>query len=247
MIDRFINKVFHEDALMLLQALPTASVDAVITDPMYGTGRKVEYDWGPDPAGGDPAKHWFYHEPMYQECRRVLKAGCAVAWAQSPKFHNYFSVWFGGHRLWTLTRYRQRGRNATGHVWIVQTREQKPVEFPHRDSLISFETIFSSAAPDAMTLREHNLHPCVKPVEEMAFMIDVLTKHGQIVLDCFCGLGSTLLAAEQLGRRWIGCDLSKQYCQRAMKRLADFGARKRNENTSGRHRTEEEQGKPPAP
>src|SRR5690606_33531336 len=42
---------------------------------------------------------------------------------------------------------------------------------------------------------------------------------GQTVLDCCCGLGSTLVAAELLGRNWIGCDLSRTYCQVAMKRL----------------------------
>jgi DNA modification methylase len=53
----------------------------------------------------------------------------------------------------------------------------------------------------------------------MAWMIESLTKPGQVVLDCFCGLGSTLIAAEQLGRNWIGCDLSRNYCKIAMRRL----------------------------
>ena len=57
-MDRFINKVFNADARKLLSALPTASVDAVISDPMYGTSKKCQYDWGLDPAKGDPAKHW---------------------------------------------------------------------------------------------------------------------------------------------------------------------------------------------
>jgi hypothetical protein len=38
-------------------------------------------------------------------------------------------------------------------------------------------------------------HPCQKAVEEMRFLIAALTKPGQVVLDCFCGLGSTLVAA----------------------------------------------------
>ena len=64
------------------------------------------------------------------------------------------------------------------------------------------------------------LHPCPKSVEEMIFLIESLTKPGQVILDCFCGLGSTLVAAEQLGRFWIGCDKSLTYCRWAMKRLA---------------------------
>ena len=58
MIGTFLNKVFHGDARNLLRALPTASLDAVITDAMYGTSKNCQYEWGPDPANGDPAKHW---------------------------------------------------------------------------------------------------------------------------------------------------------------------------------------------
>src|ERR1700690_2945714 len=64
------------------------------------------------------------------------------------------------------------------------------------------------------------IHPCPKPVEEMQFLVESLTRPGQIILDCCCGTGSTLLAAEMTNRQWIGCDLSKRYCQIAMKRLA---------------------------
>src|SRR5690242_16485495 len=64
------------------------------------------------------------------------------------------------------------------------------------------------------------LHPCPKPVEEMEFLIEALTNPGDIILDCFTGAGSTLVAAQQLGRPWIGCDLSRAYCQTAMRRLA---------------------------
>ena len=208
-IDRYLGKVFNADALDLLRTMPVESVDGVIADAMYGTSKNCLYDWGPDPAKGDPAKHWQYHQPIYDECLRVLRPGGVLAWAQGAKFCQHFPTWFGDHRTWTLTRFRLAGLAATGHVWIVQTREQQPVEFPHRDSLVMYQNV----GP----LRK--LHPCIKPPEELAFIIESLTKPGQIVLDCFCGLGSTLLAAEQLGRRWIGCDRSRNYCRVAMKRL----------------------------
>lgn len=211
MIQGFLNKVFHGDARNLLRALPTASIDAVIADAMYGTSKNCRYEWGVDPAKGDPVKHWQYHEPIYRECLRVLRPGGILAWGQGAKFCQHFRDWFGGHRLWTLTRFRFNGMAASGHVWVVQTREQQPVEFPHRDSLVICDNI----GP----LRK--LHPCIKPPEEPAFIIESLTKPGQIVLDCFCGLGSTMLAAQQLGRRWIGCDRSRNYCKVAMKRLAN--------------------------
>ncbi len=214
---RFIGKVFNGDALDLLRVIPTASMDAVITDAMYGTAR-VRYEWGPDPARGSPVLHWRYHRPIYEECLRVLKPGGALAWGQGAKFYEHFPGWFGGHRVWPLTRFAKGGVLALGNIWVVQTREQQPIELPRKDSLVICER------PAQLGLKEH--HPCPKPVEEMAWMIEALTQPGQIVLDCFCGLGSTLVAAQQLGRLWIGCDKSRPYCQRAMKRLAELEQQK---------------------
>lgn len=90
MMDRYIGKIFHEDALRLLRALPTASVDAVISDAMYGTS--IKYDWGRDPARGDPVTHWEYHQPLFRECRRVLRPGGVLAWAQGFKFAQHFDA-----------------------------------------------------------------------------------------------------------------------------------------------------------
>jgi len=45
---------------------------------------------------------------------------------------------------------------------------------------------------------------------------------GDIVADFFCGSGTTLAVAEKLGRRWIGCDLSKFAIQVTRKRLLDI-------------------------
>ena len=213
MIDHLLNKVFHGDARRLLRALPTGSLDAVITDAMYGTARNYRYDWGLDPAKGDPVKHWKYHEPIYQECLRVLKPGGVLAWGQGCKFIGHFPRWFGGHRVWTLTRFSDSALIAVGNIWMVQTREQQPIEFPHRDSLVMCNR--------EAYLPFRKLHPCPKPVEELAFMVESLTQPGQIVLDCCCGLGSTLIAAQQLGRQWIGCDLSRRYGQVALRRFKE--------------------------
>ena len=207
---KYLNRVFCGDALRLLRDMPSASVDAVITDAMYGTSKDCRYEWGIDPARGDSARHWAYHKPIYEECLRVLRPGGALAWAQGAKFYEHFQSWFGGRRVWTLTRFTQKGTNASGHIWIVQSREQTPIRFPNEDALV----IYDRLGPD------NTSHPCIKPVEELVFLVKHLTKPGDIVLDCFCGLGSTLMAAKLLRRQYIGCDLSRIYCQKAMQRLA---------------------------
>lgn len=208
----YLNKTFACEALCLLGRLPDECIDAVIADPMYGIAAKPttfsSYDWGPEPFNGDPDYWWDYHQPIYQECRRVLKQGGRLAWAMGCKFRPLFSEWFGSHRIWSFTRHFLKGRNAFGHIWLVQSKERQPIRFPDSDSLIIVRP------RPAWRL----LHPCPKHPEEMRFLIEHLTEPGEIVLDCFAGIGSTLQAAKQLRRQWIGCDLSPYYC-----RLAKWG------------------------
>jgi DNA modification methylase len=206
---RFINKVFTGDALALMRVIPSESVNAIITDPMFGVqSRFSTYEWGPDPSKGDPIRHWNYHGPIYSECRRVLKAGGILAWAVGLRHFSHFKKWFGNHRIWTLSRVGLH-RSAPGQMWVVQTREQKPIRFPDKNGIIFYKSV------DPL----RKLHPCPKPTEEMAFLVESLTQPNHIVLDCFSGLGSTLVAAQMLGRRWIGCDISRFYCQVALHRL----------------------------
>jgi len=94
-------------------------------------------------------------------------------------------------------------------VWLVQRREQIPIQQPDDHALLDVEK------RSKLSL----LHPCPQAVEEMVFLISHLTQPGDIVVDPFCGSGTTLVAAHQLGRLWIGCDLSELYCQVAMNRL----------------------------
>jgi len=61
-----------------------------------------------------------------------------------------------------------------------------------------------------------------KPEELLRRVILSASNLGDIVADFFCGSGTTLAVAEKLGRRWIGCDLSKFAIQVTRKRLLDI-------------------------
>lgn len=66
---------------------------------------------------------------------------------------------------------------------------------------------------------DHSGYPTQKPSELAERMISACCKRGGLVLDCFSGSGSTLVAAQQLGRRWIGCDINKGAIQTTAKRV----------------------------
>lgn len=65
---------------------------------------------------------------------------------------------------------------------------------------------------------EKTEHPCQMPLEIMKRIIGVLPD-GKTIFDPFAGSGTTLVAAQSLGRRWIGIEISEQYCEIAKKRL----------------------------
>ena len=66
---------------------------------------------------------------------------------------------------------------------------------------------------------DHGKHPTQKPISLMEALIKLTTQEGQIVLDPFCGSGSTLVAAKKLGRKYIGFELLEDFCQVAKERL----------------------------
>jgi len=61
-------------------------------------------------------------------------------------------------------------------------------------------------------------HPTMKPVGLVAYLIGNNTTSGESVLDTFSGSGTTLIAAEQLGRKCYGMEISPQYCDVIVKR-----------------------------
>ena len=61
-------------------------------------------------------------------------------------------------------------------------------------------------------------HPSPKPLRLMELL--VLRMPGDIILDPFCGSGTTCVAAKKLGRRYIGIEISEKYCAIARLRLA---------------------------
>ena len=75
---------------------------------------------------------------------------------------------------------------------------------------------------------EKTPHPTQKPEELLRKLILASSNENDIVLDPFSGSGTTITVAEQLGRRWFGCDMSHEYNEWAIERLEN-NTRKRKE------------------
>lgn len=66
---------------------------------------------------------------------------------------------------------------------------------------------------------QDNDHPTVKPVDLMAYLIKIYSPPNSIVLDPFCGSGTTGVAAILENRQFVGIDLSEHYCDIAKNRI----------------------------
>ncbi len=71
-----------------------------------------------------------------------------------------------------------------------------------------------------------NVHPTQKPVWVMAKPIAASSNEGDVVVDPFLGSGSTLIAAEQLGRKCYGIELDPRYCDCAISRWEKLTGKK---------------------
>lgn len=65
-------------------------------------------------------------------------------------------------------------------------------------------------------------YPTQKPEALLERIIQASSNPDSIVLDCFCGSGTTPAVAEKLGRRWIGADMNKGAIQTTMKRISEI-------------------------
>ena len=68
---------------------------------------------------------------------------------------------------------------------------------------------------------ENNEHPTIKPIALMEYLVKLITKEGQIILDPFMGSGSTIIACIKQNRNYIGIEKETEYCEIAKKRIEE--------------------------
>jgi site-specific DNA-methyltransferase (adenine-specific) len=92
---------------------------------------------------------------------------------------------------------------------------------------IVLQDIWDDLSSIQLAKNEQVVYPTQKPVRLLERIIEVSTNPGDLVLDPMCGSGTTLLAAKNLGRRWIGIDASSDACKVSRRRLKQKVIRER--------------------
>ena len=65
-------------------------------------------------------------------------------------------------------------------------------------------------------------HPTQKPIVLLERIIKAHTRPGEVVLDCFSGSGSTMIACKRTDRSFVGCEFDKEYYDKSLERLRKY-------------------------
>jgi DNA modification methylase len=130
-------------------------------------------------------------------------------------------LWYTRSQKWSF--YPERIRVHRSPQALARARNPKGarIHFENEDKLPGDVLFVPALNPMA---QERTGYPTQKPIELLALFIEAMTDPGETVADFFCGSGTTLVAAEQLGRRWLGCDSSRQAISIAQQRLSAIEA-----------------------
>ncbi len=119
---------------------------------------------------------------------------------------------------WDANDRERRKRLAQNYVRVNEPsgqgrkRVQAGPDFVRPSTLLTFEPEFGPNPTQ---------HPARFPIALPSFFIKLLTEPGQLVVDPFGGTGTTAVAAEQLGRRWLLVELNPSYSSILAERLGD--------------------------
>lgn len=208
--------------------LASVSSDAVVvTDPPYNIGFK--YDTYTDVLPDDEYIELLAEMQRFRKIaiiqypeetmRLVVPAlgppDAVVAWCYNANIRRRFRLisFYGGTP--DYTRLRQPYKNPT------DKRVRHLIENGSEGSELYEWWTDIQLVKNVST--EKTIHPCPIPQALAERIITLFTEPNDVVFDPFAGVGTTLVAARNLGRHYIGCEISENYYYEALRKLNPFG------------------------
>lgn len=244
--------LYQGDCNGILQTLESDSIDCIFADPPYflstgkGTvtinGRPIKFDKGEwDRIRPQDEVHKF-NTDWISACRRVLKPHGTI-WV-SGTYHNIFDVatclqeqnfkilniivWQKSDPPTTITDQRF---NFSAEYIIWARKEQKVAHYFNYDLMkamnggVHMPDVWRLPAP-GLWEKKCGKHPTQKPLRLLYRIILACTHEGDTILDPFAGSCTTGIAANLLGRKFIGIDMSEQFLQLGIRRKEEISDQK---------------------
>ncbi len=243
--DSFVNRIICGDSESTLKSLPDNCVDLVFTSPPYNFG--LEYDRQQDEHFWEHYFEKLFR--VFGECIRVLKFGGRIIVNIQPLFSDYIPthhmisrffldeklIW-KGEILWEKNNYNCK-YTAWGswkspaspylkYTWefleifckgdLKKSGDRENIDITDEE-FKSWVVAKWSIAPERKMKKMG--HPAMFPEELVRRVLKLFSYQGDIILDPFNGVGTTTAVAQKMERRFLGIDISDEYCQKAEDRL----------------------------
>lgn len=204
------NRILDGDCIEVMSALPAESVDFILTDPPY----LVRYrDRSGRTVLNDDRSDWI--APAFESMYRLLKP---------DSFCVSFYGWDAVDHF--MTAWRSAGFRVAGHLVFQKpyASSRRFLEHRHEQAYLLVKGNGSRPVrpiPDVLDWRYtgNRLHPTQKPISILKPLVRSFSRRGDLVLDPFCGSGSTLMAAAILGRDYLGIELDPRHAATARRRM----------------------------
>jgi site-specific DNA-methyltransferase (adenine-specific) len=235
-MNQWINKVHCGDCIELMDKMPVGSIDVIVTSPPYNlrnsTGGGLKNGSGGKWAnarllkGYDTSNDAMPYEEYVSWQRKCLKAMMRILREDGVIFYNHkWRVQAGllQHRMEIVEGFPVRQ--------IIIWKRSGGINFNSGYFVPTYEVIYMICKPDfklapkanalgdvwQIPQESKNPHPAPFPVELAQRCVESTT--GEIILDPFIGSGTTAIASEMCERKWIGLEISKDYCKYARERI----------------------------
>lgn len=204
------NTIIHGDCVQVMAGMPSECMDFVLTDPPYICGYRNRQG---RTIAGDTSSEWL--EPAFREIYRLMKPDTLCisfyGWTAAEAFL----------AAWTAAGFRRVAHMAfckpyASRTGLVRSMHECAYVLAKGNPPLPAQPISDVSG---WVYTGNKLHPTQKPVEVLEPLIRTYCPAGGLVLDPFCGSGSTLVAADACERRYLGIELEQGYVDKARERL----------------------------
>jgi DNA modification methylase len=195
-----------------------------IHDVIFFYTKGEEWTWNPVYTPYDPEYVGAFYKHVESGTGRRYRLGDLTGPGGAAKGNPEYEV-MGVTRYWRYSKDKMEKLVEEGRVVQV-----KPGAVPaykrYLDEMpgVPLQDVWTDIRPLASRGKERMGYPTQKPEALIERILASSTNRGDIVLDPFCGCGTTIAVAQQMQRRWIGIDISPQAAAIMKRRVDGFGA-----------------------
>jgi len=149
---------------------------------------------------------WYYYNKLHDSRKKILpKAFDQILYYVKSKGVNYTYNALKEKRDEPVKKLKYK--KVDGRIQNVIGEDGKAVTYMSEDRTV--DNVWRIRCLQPANIGEWVYFETQKPVDLVERILAIASKPGDLVLDCFSGSGTSLVAAEGMGRRWIGCDLAR--------------------------------------